>query len=143
MLLPRLLRGANTTTRSLKQLQQLQSKAQCTRYFSSQRKLHQQLVADDMKHLPDIDPSQLEVTNTITPKQLVPNQDLVFGRTFTGESAGEKYQTSCGNMLTVSRSYAINRMDSKQRMASTTNDTLPEPLARSRDVCIPLCFRSV
>ena len=38
-----------------------------------------------MKHLPDIDPSKLEVTKTITPKQLVPNQDLIFGRTFTGE----------------------------------------------------------
>lgn len=38
-----------------------------------------------MKHLPDIDPSKLEVTKTITPKELVPNQDLVFGRTFTGQ----------------------------------------------------------
>jgi hypothetical protein len=39
-----------------------------------------------MSRLPDVDPSKLTVTETITPKQLVPNQDLVFGRTFTGMS---------------------------------------------------------
>jgi hypothetical protein len=40
---------------------------------------------DDLESkLPNIDPSKLEVTKTITPKQLVPNEDLVFGRTFTG-----------------------------------------------------------
>lgn len=45
----------------------------------------QKLAHDDLPHLPDIDPSKLEVTKTITPKELVPNQDLVFGRTFTGK----------------------------------------------------------
>jgi len=85
MLLPRLLRPVNTTSRSFKQIQQIKAQAQGTRLFSSQWRLHQQLVEDDTKHLPNIDPSKLEVTKTITPKQLVPNQDLVFGRTFTGE----------------------------------------------------------
>lgn len=39
---------------------------------------------DEDPKLPGIDPSKLEITKTITPKQLVPNEDLVFGRTFTG-----------------------------------------------------------
>lgn len=85
MLLPRLLRTTDTTSRSFKQIQQIKAHAQRIRSFSSQWRLLQQLAEDDMKHLPDIDPSKLEVTKTITPKQLVPNQDLVFGRTFTGE----------------------------------------------------------
>lgn len=80
-MLPRLLRGS---TRACKHFQTLESRTQLTRPFSSQWRLQQQLAEDDLSHLPDIDPSQLEVTKTITPKQLVPNQDLVFGRNFTG-----------------------------------------------------------
>jgi branched-chain amino acid aminotransferase len=34
--------------------------------------------------LQDIDPSKLSITKTTTPKELVPREELVFGRTFTG-----------------------------------------------------------
>merc|ERR1712230_84216 len=53
--------------------------------FSTSRARLEELTIDDDLHskLPGIDPSRLEVTETITPKALVSNQDLVFGRTFT------------------------------------------------------------
>lgn len=38
-----------------------------------------------LKDLPGINPSKLVVTESITPKELIPHQDLVFGRTFTGK----------------------------------------------------------
>ena len=42
-------------------------------------------VEDDLaSKLPNIDPSKLEITETITPKTVLPNEDLIFGRTFTG-----------------------------------------------------------
>jgi len=87
MLLPRLLRGSlPNTTRAFRQIQlkDVPIKVQSTRCFSTSWQLREQLTLDDTKHLPDMDPSKLEVTKSITPKQLVPNQDLVFGRTFTG-----------------------------------------------------------
>lgn len=34
--------------------------------------------------LPGIDPSKLEITNATTGKDIVPPEELVFGRTFTG-----------------------------------------------------------
>lgn len=34
----------------------------------------------------DLDASKLTITKTTTPKELVPSEELVFGRTFTGES---------------------------------------------------------
>jgi branched-chain amino acid aminotransferase len=40
---------------------------------------------DPASKLPDIDPSKLEITKSITPKTVLPNEDLIFGRTFTGE----------------------------------------------------------
>ncbi|KAL6244976.1 branched-chain-amino-acid transaminase bat2 [Rhinocladiella similis] len=56
-----------------------------SRQFSLSRRRLEALALDDDLHskLPGIDPSKVEVTKTITPKALVPNQDLVFGRTFT------------------------------------------------------------
>jgi hypothetical protein len=59
------------------------------RCFSTSRRRLEALAAEDdlYSKLPGIDPSKLETTQTITPKALVPNQDLVFGRTFTGQSA--------------------------------------------------------
>jgi hypothetical protein len=39
---------------------------------------------DPASKLPGIDPSKLEITETITPKAVLPNEDLIFGRTFTG-----------------------------------------------------------
>lgn len=85
MLLPRLLRPncAASITRPLASNLSLHSRA-----FSTPRRLHQQIAVDDdpFSKLPGIDPSALNVTETMTPKQLVPNQDLVFGRTFTGNT---------------------------------------------------------
>lgn len=49
-----------------------------------------------MSKLPGIDPSKLTVTETITPKQLVPNQDLVFGRTFTDHMLSIEWTASDG-----------------------------------------------
>jgi hypothetical protein len=37
-----------------------------------------------IKNLPGLDPSKLSITETITPKELVPPEELIFGRTFTG-----------------------------------------------------------
>lgn len=37
--------------------------------------------------LPALDASKLTVTKTSTPKELTPNKDLVFGKTFTGMNA--------------------------------------------------------
>jgi hypothetical protein len=36
--------------------------------------------------LPGVDPAKLKVTTTTTPKDVIPNEQLVFGQTFTGES---------------------------------------------------------
>lgn len=86
MLISRLLRPS-TTARSLTQTHRIESQLRRIQPFSSQWRLQEQkLVEEDLPHLPDIDPSKLEVTKSITPKELVPNQDLVFGRTFTGKS---------------------------------------------------------
>ena len=49
-----------------------------------------------MSRLPGMDPSKLTVTETITPKQLVPNQDLVFGRTFTDHMLSIEWTASDG-----------------------------------------------
>ena len=43
---------------------------------------------DAIAKLPDLDPSALQITKTTTPKALVPPEELVFGRTFTGICIG-------------------------------------------------------
>ncbi len=77
--------------------------------FSTSRARLEELTIDDDLHskLPGIDPSRLEVTETITPKALVSNQDLVFGRTFTGEyhpPMSESRHTNECTQTTCSRS---------------------------------------
>lgn len=86
MLLPRLLRGScrDALPKAIPR-----SYRTCQRSFATSLRRHNLTAEDDhLSKLPNIDPSQLSVTETITPKQLVPNQDLIFGRTFTGQSAG-------------------------------------------------------
>jgi branched-chain amino acid aminotransferase len=53
-------------------------KPSCSRWYS--------LKTDDasIKHLPGLDSSKLSITKTTTPKNLVPPEELIFGRTFTG-----------------------------------------------------------
>ncbi|KPI44059.1 uncharacterized protein AB675_6216 [Cyphellophora attinorum] len=91
-MLPRLLRCACTpsTLRTATQLGASTATRLQTRNFATSWQ-RRNLYADDelMSRLPDVDPSKLTVTETITPKQLVPNQDLVFGRTFTGMSTAD------------------------------------------------------
>ena len=50
----------------------------CRRLYSIQAQ------EDSIARLPGIDASKLSITNSTTPKELVPPQELVFGRTFTG-----------------------------------------------------------
>jgi branched-chain amino acid aminotransferase len=35
----------------------------------------------------DIDPTKLSITKTTTPKALLPHEELVFGRNFSGNSS--------------------------------------------------------
>ena len=139
MLLPRLLRTrcAQSLARPLASSLPIQSRA-----FSTQLTLPQQLALDDdpISKLPNIDPSQLNVTETITPKQLVPNQDLIFGRTFTGESTSYLHLTYPLTPNSI-RSHAFHRMDSFSRLASSSNNALPEPLPRPCHLRLPLCIR--
>lgn len=87
MLLPRLLR--NTCARSLRNQSYIipESRRSLTRSFATSWRRNENLQFDDdvASKLPNIDPSKLQITESITPKELVPNQDLVFGRTFTGK----------------------------------------------------------
>src|SRR5262249_41281708 len=49
----------------------------CRQWYSLYRQ-------QNVEKLQKLDPTQLQITKTTTPKQLTPPQDLVFGRTFTG-----------------------------------------------------------
>lgn len=42
---------------------------------------------EKIAQLPDINPGALSITRTTTPKQILPSEELVFGRTFTGKHA--------------------------------------------------------
>ncbi|KAI1616937.1 branched-chain amino acid aminotransferase [Exophiala viscosa] len=68
------------------------------RSFSTSWRRREELTIDDDLHskLPGIDPSRLEVTDTITPKSLVANQELVFGRTFTDHMLSIEWTASQG-----------------------------------------------
>ena len=83
MLLPRLLRSSSSLQASLcwtESLPKCLLKRQWQRFYSIQTD------ASSLARLPNIDPSKLSITETTTPKELVPPEELVFGRTFTGES---------------------------------------------------------
>ena len=82
MLLPRLLRSSSRAITSIPRSQSSFG----SRQLSSSLWRREITLADidPTVGLPNIDPSQLHVTETITPKQLMPNEDLIFGRTFTG-----------------------------------------------------------
>jgi branched-chain amino acid aminotransferase len=86
MLLPRLLRSARIPPSLTAQLTARASRLPARSLATTC--VRQNLWAEDelMAKLPPLDASKLNVTETITPKQLVPNQDLVFGRTFTGSA---------------------------------------------------------
>lgn len=51
----------------------------CRRSYSIQSQ------EEELARLPDIDPNKLSITKTTTPKQIVPPEELIFGRNFTGK----------------------------------------------------------
>ncbi|KAK5203686.1 branched-chain-amino-acid transaminase bat2 [Exophiala xenobiotica] len=86
MSLPRLLRTpcARSLTKSTLSPASLRLLPAYKPFSTSRTRLEELTIDDDLySKLPGIDPSRLELTETITPKALVSNQDLVFGRTFT------------------------------------------------------------
>ena len=44
--------------------------------------------------LPNIDPSQLSITTTTTPKKILPPEELIFGRSFTGDASAPQFHTN-------------------------------------------------
>lgn len=86
----------------------------------------------------NIDPTKLSIVRTKTPKELLPHNELVFGRTFTGMSTTQL--SLCEQVPNSYRSYARPRMDSSRRLAPSRNPPIPEPLTRSRQLCLPLCI---
>ena len=83
MSLPRLLRSYPIASISSSLRTETPSLSRCIPWL--QQRLYS-IKTDEatLETLPDIDPSKLHVTETITPKELVPAQELVFGRHFTG-----------------------------------------------------------
>ena len=57
-----------------------------------------------LSRLPNIDPSKLQVTKTKSPKDLVPSEQLIFGRNFTGWEADDQTMS-----LTVAHHSLLNR----------------------------------
>ncbi|MCJ1295973.1 hypothetical protein MMC34_007538 [Xylographa carneopallida] len=64
--------------------------SQCRRASSLQAE------EEAIKNLPSIDPSQLSITRSTTPKQLLPPEELVFGRTFTDHMLSIEWTASQG-----------------------------------------------
>lgn len=95
-----------------------------------------------IKKLSGINPDLLSITTTNTPKDLVPPEELVFGRTFTGiQCYSGNLKSKLDSLNTNNRSYAINRMDSCRRVAPSTNYPLPKPKPRPGHLRFPLCLR--
>jgi branched-chain amino acid aminotransferase len=82
MLLPRLLRRTQAPLTSLTRSESLLRRSFASTSWRTQRPL--QADEDSLSKLPGLDASKLSITETITPKKIVPPEDLVFGRTFTG-----------------------------------------------------------
>lgn len=87
MLLPRLLRTPCGLSTRITTKSDYSGRLLARPFSTSWRRNGSLAVSDEsLANLPGIDPSKLEVTKTITPKELVPNENLVFGQTFTGQS---------------------------------------------------------
>lgn len=85
MSLPRLLRS-NITTRLTPPLR-VKSLFPTAPLFTSRLRYYSIKTDEDaLQMLPGVDPTKLVVTESITPKELIPHQELVFGQTFTGRS---------------------------------------------------------
>ena len=86
----RLLRPCLSTPKPFPSLQIL------TRCQFSGRPYSIQSQEEALARLPNIDPSKLTITKTTTPKQLVPPEELVFGRTFTDHMLSIEWTASQG-----------------------------------------------
>lgn len=82
MLLPRLLRRTQAPLTALTRSECLLHRSFATTCWQAQKVL--QADEESLARLPGLDASKLEITKTITPKKIVPPEELVFGRTFTG-----------------------------------------------------------
>ena len=82
-MLQRLLRSSSSLQASFGRPESL---SRCLLNRQWQRAYSIQTDASSLAKLPNIDPSKLSITETTTPKELIPPEELVFGRTFTGKS---------------------------------------------------------
>ena len=82
MLIPRFLRRSQAPLTSLTRSHSLF----CRSFASTSWRSRSALQADEdtLSKLPGLDASKLSITQTITPKKIVPPEELIFGRTFTG-----------------------------------------------------------
>jgi hypothetical protein len=74
----------------------------------------------------DIDPTKLSITKTTTPKDLLPPEELIFGRNFSGKGSSALACNLVADRAN-SRSYALARMDGFTRMAGPTHHTVSKP----------------
>jgi hypothetical protein len=86
MLIPRFLRRSQAPLTSLTRSHSLLRRSFASTSWRSRSVL--QADEDTLSKLPGLDASKLSITKTITPKKIVPPEDLVFGRTFTGPFVG-------------------------------------------------------
>lgn len=86
----------------------------CRRAYSAQPKLA------------ELDPAKLSVTKTTTPKDLLPPEELVFGRTFTGTCFFLLPAPPYQNSRTIRYQATILTYDSHQTTCSLSNGPLPK-----------------
>ena len=98
------------TARSCLQASRTELGSRSRAQWQSRRPYSIQSQEEAIAQLPGIDPSALSIARTTTPKQLVPPEELVFGRTFTGkpppstplDSITENTKTACtDHMLSI------------------------------------------
>src|SRR2546423_1410168 len=82
MLFPRLLRRIPVPPTSPTRSQSIVRRSFGSTTWRSRNAL--QADEESLSRLPGLDASKLSITETITPKKIVPPEQLVFGRTFTG-----------------------------------------------------------
>lgn len=132
---PSLFRSLSTSFPRASHASKFITTERCRRWYS----IHAD--AASATKLAEIDPSKLSITKSTTPKDLLPPEELVFGRTFTGTSPDATSKPSCAHLFISSRSYALSRMDSITRMAAPSDNAVPESQSRSRHLRLPLRLR--
>lgn len=97
-----------------------------------------QTTEDAIARLPGMNPDSLHVTKTTKPMSLLPPEELVFGRSFTGisDNPGSRCKASNQNY----RPYVLDRVDCRERMAAGPNNPLPKSQPRPRNLCLSLCI---